>query len=355
MAGNGTIRLGFVGVGSMGQCAHLKHYAVLPDCEVVAVAELREDTARRVAARYRVPSVYRDHREMLEKEDLDGIVAVQQFRNHGTLVPELFRAGVPVLTEKPLAGSIEAGEKILQALKTSGARHLVGYNKRSDPGTMRAVEEIARLKKSGELGAMTYVRILMPAGDWQAGAFTDLIRGDDPPPELESDPEPSDMDQKSANDYFKFVNYYIHQVNLMRHLLGEPYRVSYADPSGIVMSVLGDGGVPGTIEMSPYRTTIAWQESALVAFENGYVRLELPAPMASNRPGRVEILRDPGDGREPETVVPQLPWRDSMRQQAMNFLQAVRGEPTPLCEADEALEDLRIAREYLRLWKGMQE
>ena len=26
------VRIGFVGVGNMGQCAHLKHYANMPGC-----------------------------------------------------------------------------------------------------------------------------------------------------------------------------------------------------------------------------------------------------------------------------------------------------------------------------------
>ena len=34
-------RIGFVGVGNMGQAAHLRNYATLPDCEVAALAELR--------------------------------------------------------------------------------------------------------------------------------------------------------------------------------------------------------------------------------------------------------------------------------------------------------------------------
>jgi hypothetical protein len=36
-----------------------------------------------------------------------------------------------------------------------------------------------------------------------------------------------------------------------------------------------------------------------------------------------------------------------MRQQAINFVAAVRGERPPMCTADEALKDLLVAREYL--------
>jgi hypothetical protein len=42
-----------------------------------------------------------------------------------------------------------------------------------------------------------------------------------------------------------------------------------------------------------------------------------------------------------------------MRQQAMNFIGAITGENAPPCEAAEALEDLKVARAYLRLWRGV--
>ena len=160
------------------------------------------------------------------------------------------------------------------------------------------------------------------------------------------------MDTPTYDAYLAFVNYYIHQVNLMRHLLGESWRVTYADPSGVLLAGVSASGVACAMEMTPYRTSIDWQESALVAFEKGYVKLELPAPLASNRPGRVEMLRDPGDGIDPQCLVPHLPWVHAMRQQAINFVRALKGESRPPCDSAEALEDLKVAREYIRLWKG---
>ncbi len=347
-----NVKIGFVGVGGMGQCAHLRNYVTLPGCEVVAIAEVRENLGKKVAARYGVPKVYNDHTAMLAAEKLDGIVASQPFNRHATLIPELYKAGVPVFTEKPLAAAVENGEKMLAALKKSGTWHMVGYHKRSDPATMYAKAEIDRLKASGELGPMRYVRILMPAGDWVASGFTDLITSDDPMPPLEWDPPASDMDEQTFREYDAFVNYYIHQVNLMGHLLGEPYKVTFADPSGVVLVTQSDSGIAGTIEMTPYQTTIDWQEQAFVCFQKGYIKIDLPAPVASNRPGRVEIMRDPGDGKTPETIVPMLPWVHAMRQQAINFVSAIRGEIKPLCDAQEALQDLVVARDYIRLLKG---
>lgn len=346
------VRIGFVGVGGMGQCAHLKNYAQLPDCEVVALAEIRPELARRVAERYGVTRTYASAAEMLEQETLDGLVVPQPFDRHGQVVEPLYAAGLPILTEKPLAASIPVAERLLTALAGGGSWHMVGYHKRSDPATAYVREEIDALQRTGELGALKYVRILMPAGDWIAGGFNDLIRSDEPLPALERDPAPDDMDAETYRRYVSFVNYYIHQVNLLRFLLGEPYQVTHADPSGVLFVARSESGVPGVIEMSPYRTTVDWQESALVAFERGFIRLELPAPLALNRPGRVEITYDPGSGETPRTAVPHLPWAHAMRQQAANFVAAIRGDRKPPCEAAEALADLRVARDYIRLWQA---
>jgi predicted dehydrogenase len=333
----------------MGQAAHLRNYASLPDCEVAALAELRVGLGQKVAARYGVPRVYTSPADMLAEEKLDGLVASQLFTRHGSLIPDLLKAGVPIFTEKPLAGALEVGERIAAAVAASGTWHMVGYHKRSDPATMTAKVEIDRLKATGELGRLTYVRLLMPGGDWIANGFSELVTDDGPMPTLPLDPPASDLSPAGHERYVGFVNYYIHQVNLMRHLLGEPYRLTYAHPSGVMLAVQAESGAAGVIEMDPFRTTMDWQESALICFEKGYIKLELPAPLASNRPGHIEFFRDPGDGVAAQTIIPKLPWVHAMRQQATNFVAAVRGEAKPPCETAEALEDLRVAREYLRL------
>jgi predicted dehydrogenase len=352
MTHGGNVRIAFVGTGGMGQCAHLRNYAAIDTCDVVALAEIRPELGRKVAAKYDVPKAYTNHAEMLEKEDVDAIVASQPFTRHGVLLPDLLKYGKPLFTEKPIASSIEIGQRIVQAEKDSGTFHMVGYHKRSDPAVMYAKELIDSLKESGELGAFKYVRLLMPEGDWVAGGFFDMVNSDETMPELTFDAPPSDMNEAQFRDYESFVNYYIHQVNLMRHLLGESYRVTYADPSGVVMGIQSESGVPGTLEMTPFKTSVDWMEQALVCFEHGYLKIDLPAPVALLQPGRIEIMTDPGDGITPETTIPTLPWVHAMRQQAENFVAAVRGDMPPLCTSAEALEDLVIAKQYLDAWKG---
>ncbi len=349
---NSRMRIGFAGVGGMGQCAHLRNYATIPECEVVALAEPRKETANAVAERYNVGKVYSEATEMLRKEKLDAIVASQPFTRHGVLIPELLCAKIPIFIEKPLSSTIESGEKILKCLKKSGTWIMVGYHKRSDPASIHAKKEIENLKKSGEIGKLKYIRVLMPAGDWVSNGFFDLINKDDYLKDLQREPAPSDMDAENYDKYITFVNYYIHQINLIRYLIGENYKVTYADPNRVLLAGTSENGITVSLEMSPYSTTLDWQESALVCFEKGWVKLDLPSPLRINTPGRVEIFKDPGDGKTPETVIPQMPWIHAMRQQAMNFISAVRGDMPPLCAAAEALEDLTVARQYLKHLTG---
>jgi predicted dehydrogenase len=345
------VRVGFIGVGGMGQCAHLRNYASIPECEVVAAAEIREETGRQAARKYGVPSFYTDARDMLGKEDLDALVMSQPFSRHGILLPEILKAGKPVFIEKPLASTIASGEQIVEAEKASGTFIMVGYHKRSDPATMYARAEMDQIEASGELGSKRLVRIEMPGGDWVANGFWDLVDCGDRTQSLDHEPPAPDMSPESFADYVSFVNFYIHQVNLLRHLLGEPYKVTYADPSGVLFVGESASGVACVIEMAAHGNSGDWQETALVGYQKGSVNITLPAPMAMNRAGTVEILRDPGEGTLPTLTRPYLPWEHAMRQQAHNFLAAVRGERPPTCTATEALEDLRVAREYLRLWK----
>ena len=352
------VRIGFVGAGAMGQMAHLRNYVNIQECQVVALAEIRRDTGKLVAQRYGIAKVYGDHKAMLAAEKLDAIVASQPFDRHAVLLPELYGAVKFLFTEKPLAVMASAAEKLARQAAEAGCTHMVGYHKRSDPAVMHAKAVIQQWQASGQMGKLRYVRILMPAGDWVAGGFVGLLNAGDKAPPLPSEIEGGwnarlpDMDAAASKEYISFVNYYIHQVNLMRHLLGEPYRVTYAEKSGVLLAVESDSGIPGVIEMTPYRTTVDWEESAIAAFEKGYIKIALPAPLAVNRPGGVEVFADPGEGAAPTRTVPTLPWVHAMRQQATNFVKVCRGEMAPPCDAAEAANDLKIAREYIRMRFG---
>lgn len=347
--------LAFCGAGHMGQAAHLRNYAQLgAECEVLAVSDVVPGKAANVAARYGVPHAYESHAELLARHgaDVDAVVAIGGFDRHGAVLPAIIGTGKPFLIEKPLASGVAVGRRLLQAIEEHRSRCMVAYHKRSDPAIAWAKAEIDRLKGTGELGALRYVKVLMPPGDWVAGAFGDVIHADAPFPAIPADPNEPGYDDARQRDYVRFVNYYIHQVNLLRHFLGEPYTFDYVSPSAILAAGRSASGVTCLLEMGSHDETVGWGEEATAFFERGYVKVELPAPMALNRAGRVTVLRDPGAGRTPVAECPAMPWEHAMMRQAKNFLKFVRGEAPAPSDAAEALRDLEQAKEFLRLWKG---
>lgn len=342
------IKLGFVGVGTMGQMAHLRNYATLDDCEIVAIAESRPQLARQVATRYGIPQIYADPQTMLANESLDAVVACLQFSQHATVLPLLYPKVKHVFTEKPLAITVATAEKLVATAARENCTHTVGYHKRSDPAIAAARETMAAWQKSGRLGKLKYIRILMPAGDWIANGFVGVIRSDESIPDFPVEPPPTEFTPAIAREYISFVNYYIHQVNLMHFLLNEPCHVTFAEKSGVVLGMESDSGIPGIIEMTPYQTTLAWDEQILVAFTHGYIKIILPAPLTIHHAGMLEVYEDPGD-TTPQRYSPTLPWDDAMLQQARNFLRVCRGEKPPPCSAAEAVADLKIARQYIQM------
>jgi predicted dehydrogenase len=259
------------------------------------------------------------------------------------LLPELYPRVAHLFTEKPLALGPSTGERLARLAGEAGCVHMVGCHRRSDPATREAKRIVAEWQSNGEVGALRYVRVCYPDGDWIASAHAALIDAGDEWPSLPAEEPPSELaDDESAEALSTGANVLVHPLNLLRHFLGERYHVVFAHASGRLYAFESDSGVPATIEVDPFRVTVGFEEEILVAFERAYVRLR-PAPaLAVNRAGTVEICRDP------DRSAPQLPAVDPMRAQAADFLRVCRGEAPPPTDAVEAAEDLRLVGEIVR-------
>jgi predicted dehydrogenase len=334
----------------MGQLAHIRSYALLKDeCELVALAEPRRRTAELVAARYGIGRIYDDHRELLESEQLDGIVAAQPYRHHAELLPQLYPRVSYLFTEKPLALGAEQADRLANLASEAGCSHMLGYQRRSDPATHEAKRAVDAWKASGELGALRYLRVCYTDGDWTANAGGALIDVGEEAPLVDGEEPPVEFADEEARWALSMAaDTLVHPLNLIRHLLGEGYRVVFVHASGRLIVFESESGIPVTIEVTPYRLTVGFDEEILVAFERGYVRLR-PAPsLASKRAGAVEIYRDPGFDSLPERIAPQLPWIDPQLAQAADFLRVCRGEAAPPTDAREAAGDLHFVEDIVR-------
>jgi len=343
------VRIGFVGAGFMGQLAHIANYASLPNVQMVALAEGRTETAEAVARRYGIAQVYPDHRAMLDGAELDAVVAIMGFELHHAVVPDILERGLHCLTEKPMCVKVETAKRLVALAKKAGVTYHIGYMKRCDPASLLAKSRISEWKASGEFGKLRYLRVSMPPGDWTAGIEPPISCGD-PALTYEGvapEPAPDWMSEDIAATYVSFVNYYIHQVNLIRYLLGEDYVVRYADASGVLLTAESASGIPIVLEMAAYQVQNEWHEFYTACFERGKVELSLTAPLARQRAGEVRFYK----GGEHDGIYekPTLPPHWSMAEQARIFVETIQQQKPCLSPAEDSIRDLEIAEQYVKL------
>jgi predicted dehydrogenase len=98
------IRIGLIGAGQRGQ-QHLESYQDIPGAEIVAVADINEPLAQRVATQFKIPSVYTDYHDLLGRDDIEAVDICLHNNLHRPAAVAAMEAGKDVFCEKPMAGS----------------------------------------------------------------------------------------------------------------------------------------------------------------------------------------------------------------------------------------------------------
>jgi myo-inositol 2-dehydrogenase / D-chiro-inositol 1-dehydrogenase len=101
-----------VGLGTIG-AVHAEWYAQIPESNLVAVCDSREEVSKKIAAKHGVKG-YTDYRELVEDSKVEAVtVAVPNFLHHDVALAAI-RAGKHVAVEKPLAISLEEADEMVR-------------------------------------------------------------------------------------------------------------------------------------------------------------------------------------------------------------------------------------------------
>jgi predicted dehydrogenase len=352
------LRLGYVGCGTMAQRVHLPNFTSIPDCEVVALAEVRQELGEKVRRRYGVPRLYADHRTLLEDPDLDAIGVSAPFALQGEIARDALAAGKHVFMEKPMAISLAQARRMLAASEATGARLMIGYMKRYDAGNELVHETVARWRATGEAGKVTYARAHGYGGDWTAGIDLpplETVAEAPPPPPTEVN-LPDWLPRERASSYVSYLQQYTHNFNLLRYLLDADDRVTvkYADLdpdgySGVV--VLDVAGVRATVETGNLRYH-RWDEHTQIYFERGWVHTWAPPLLLRNAVAEVEIYRrDATSGQHTITrPIPEPRWSWAYKREALHFVECLRTKQPFRSSGEDTLADVRLFEEVYRAW-----
>ncbi|WP_435361996.1 Gfo/Idh/MocA family oxidoreductase [Haloarchaeobius sp. DFWS5] len=126
---------GVIGVGSMGS-NHARIYAELYEVDLVGVADVDEQQARKVAAEHNTETMPRA--ELLEAVDIVSVAVPTRF--HDEIVRECIDAGVHVLVEKPFVRNVECGRELGRLADREDLVLQVGHIERFNPATQVGLE-----------------------------------------------------------------------------------------------------------------------------------------------------------------------------------------------------------------------
>ena len=138
------LKAGFIGAGGRGQSAHYPSVARLgDDVEMVAVCELDEERLAQVQDKYNFAHTFGDHRDMLEKLDLDIVYCVMNEK--WLLQPALdcLQAGKHLFIEKPPGADSGETRQLLAASEANDVYVMVGLQRRFAAVTREAVRRVA--------------------------------------------------------------------------------------------------------------------------------------------------------------------------------------------------------------------
>ncbi len=146
------VRIGFIACGGIAH-AHLAAYQNNDKADVVAVCDVDPAKAEAMAEKAGA-NAYTDLKEMLDAEQLDGVSLLTPPKFHADLAVEALQAGVHVFSEKPLADSLAAGQRMADAAAAAGRHLLVAVCHRFHEPVVRAKQLI----DEGKLGRLTTFR-----------------------------------------------------------------------------------------------------------------------------------------------------------------------------------------------------
>ena len=121
------IRVGLIGTSWWADSHHLPALGSHPRAELAAICGRDRRRAEEMAKKYGVPLVFTDHREMIEKAELEAVVVATPDDLHYGMVMDALDAGLHVVCEKPLSLSTAEAREMVEKADAAKVRHMTNF------------------------------------------------------------------------------------------------------------------------------------------------------------------------------------------------------------------------------------
>lgn len=153
------LRIGFIGAGGIAQ-AHYQRLMETGRATVAAITEPSQVSLKRFLMNCEGAEglpVYRDYKEMLKREPLDGVIILSPHTTHYSQIKDALEMGIHVLTEKPMVCTIHHAKALIGKAYKSGRVLMISYQRHYDPLFRYMRSQIEK----GAIGEVQFVQAVL--------------------------------------------------------------------------------------------------------------------------------------------------------------------------------------------------
>ena len=285
------------------------------------------------------PSTFGDYRKMLERKDIDAVVASVPDHWHAVITIDACGAGKDVYCEKPLSLFVSEGRRMVDVARQTGRIVQTGSQQRSDDRFRLAAE----LAVNGKLGKLKTVLVGIP----KPNPATSSVPDSDPPAELNYDmwlgPAPWHAYNKNRVHYnFRFfwdysggqmTNFGAHHLDIAQWGLG-------MDDSGPI-SIEGTGTFPKEKDLCEVNETcrITYTYANGVTVVLGQQQKDIPDQVTFvGEKGKVHVTRKDITADPPELLKAEFGASDKRlyvsKDHYQNFLDCLKTRQKPAADIE---------------------
>lgn len=207
------LHIGIIGAGRIGK-VHAETLAFrMPQARIVAITDVNRAAAEEVAARCCIPAVAETSAEIMANPEIDAVLICSSTDTHADLIVQAAEAGKHIFCEKPIALSLSAIDRALDAVKKAGVQLQIGFNRRFDANFARVRQAVS----TGEIGKPNLMHI------------------------VSRDPGPPPVSYIKVSGGM-FCDMTIHDFDMARFLIGDEVEEIYTAGGVMVDPAIGEAG-----------------------------------------------------------------------------------------------------------------
>ena len=357
------IKIGIIGLGEVSQCMHLPILQDLCDTyEVTAITDVAPSLVQYIQKKYHIPAAYDTAVELIEKADIDAVLILSPDQYHGEYAARALKAGKHVFVEKPVTLCLEELKELIELKKQYPNQIvMVGYMRRYAGPYLKAKEILTEKPMKTEY--LRFRDIILEA-PFFIGQTRNIFYPKDVPAEVIQEGRirrrehldraiGADATDEMRTTYQMMTGLGCHSFAAVRELFGLPTKIhsvtTAAHGEQVVIVMEFEGGFLGTYELVNNQNIVQFDAAIEVFQKTRKVHVKYETPYLRYQPAAVQVTESSDSDTHTTTYGPDF--HDAFQTELQLFAECIHTGKQPKTNLDDAVADLELFREIIRVMK----